>query len=82
MKWYIQVFEDGKDTREILQQYYTQKKEHKLLKETTGKLITKQTKQIKKLQKDNFEILTQLKKQQKMVVEPMITESVKQVSQI
>ena len=49
VKWYIQVFEDGKDTKKILAQYYSQKKEHELLKEKSGKMIDKLTKQNKKL---------------------------------
>ena len=57
VKWYIEVFEDGNDTREIVSQYYAQKKEHELLKEKTAKRIAKLTKQTKKLEKSNNEIL-------------------------
>ena len=44
VKWYIQVLEDGIDTRQIVKEYYQLKKEHSVLQETTEK-------QIKKLQK-------------------------------
>ena len=57
VNWYIQVFEDGRDTREIAQQFYEHKKEHELLKEKTGKMIAKLTKQNKKMKKSNNEIL-------------------------
>ena len=49
VKWYIEVFENGNDTREIASQFLEQKKERELLKEKTGKIIDKLTKQNKKL---------------------------------
>ena len=57
LQWYIQVFEDGKDTKEILAQYYTLKKEHEVLKEKNGKTIAKLTKQNIKMKKENSEII-------------------------
>ena len=48
VQWYVKVFEDGQDTREIVKLYIELKKEHELLKETTSKLIDKLTKQNKK----------------------------------
>ena len=57
VKWYIDVFENGNDTRNIMQQFLEQKKEHELLEEKTGKIIDKLTKQNKKLEKTNNEIL-------------------------
>ena len=40
-----------------MQQFYEHKKEHELLKEKTGKMIAKLTKQNEKLKKSNNEIL-------------------------
>ena len=57
VNWYVEVFEDGNDTKEIVQQFYEHKKEHELLKEKTGKIIAKLTKQNKKLEKSNNEAL-------------------------
>ena len=41
------MFEDGLDTRLIVQKYYELKEEHQLLKETTEKQVAKLKKQIK-----------------------------------
>ena len=57
VKWYIEVFENGNDTREVVQLFLEQKKEHELLKEKTGKIIDKLTNKNKKLEKTNNEIL-------------------------
>ena len=57
VNWYIQVLEDGIDTKEIAQHFYGLKKEHKLLKEKTEKNIARLTKQKNKLEKSNIEIL-------------------------
>ena len=46
--WYIRVFEDGLDSRQIMQLYYEEKKEHQRLKEKTEKQIAKLTKKNKK----------------------------------
>ena len=57
VNWYVDVFEDGNDTKEIVQQFYEHKKEHELLKEKTGKIIATLTKQNKKLEKSINEAL-------------------------
>ena len=57
VNWYVDVFEDGNDTKEIVQQFYEHKKEHKLFKEKTEKIIATLTKQNKKLEKSNNEAL-------------------------
>ena len=55
-----------------MSQYYAQKKEHELLKETTRKQIAKLTKQNNKLKKSNNELLSKIQQQQKKIVEPLI----------
>ena len=47
-----------------MSQYYAQKKEHELLKETTHKLIAKLMKQNNKLKKSNSQLLSKIQEQQ------------------
>ena len=76
--WYLRVMEEGIDTKEIVQKYFSLKDEFKDLKFTTDKKINKLTAQLEKVKDELQKTVNKLEQQQKEVVIPMIDEAVKQ----
>lgn len=54
VKWYLEIMEDGQDTKEIVQQYGILKKDHNSLKQQS-------TKTIARLEKENERLKEQMR---------------------
>ena len=63
VKWYLEVMEDGVDTRELVEKYADLKKEHKTLKKYSESNIKKLTSKNKQLTKKLNDAMVRLEQQ-------------------
>ena len=73
VSWYINVFEDGKDTRELIELYDKLKKEHVVLLLQHEKSQMKLQMNLNRTKKELADAFNQLKRQQEQVIEPLTT---------
>ena len=74
VQWYIQVFEGGQDTRDIVEIYSKLKANHTKLQSKHDTMLKDYSKEVKTLKKDLARVKANLVKQQEKVVNPLIRE--------
>ena len=61
VKWYLEVMEQGVDSKEVIREYAILKKKHKILEDTTSRKIKKLQESLKKTKAGYLDALDKLK---------------------
>ena len=77
IQWYITLFEDGKDSKEVIEEYYELREIHEQYVKNSEKRIDALEIELSRTLLELDEAMSQLKKQQEKVVKPLIEEVTK-----